>query len=288
MHRLFVLFLVVAGCAARPRSSTTPSSPELETRLSKLEADNAKYAEALEFLQRVYEQQKASEKAADEQRPAPDAIFAVPVADAVAAGQVSGPPTAAVTIIKAYDFACPYCAQLNTTLDELVAEYQGKIRVVYENMVVHPFAMTAHLAGCAAGKQGKYLAFKKVIWDKAFAQYAAARDPEKLAEANLLALAGEAGLDAARLKSDMTSSACKARIEADMQVLETFGVSGTPTLFINGTMLPSGVSKGELKQLIDGKLSAVAASGVAGADYYAKEVMGKGETRFRSKNEPKP
>ena len=40
-------------------------------------------------------------------------------------------------------------------------EYDGKVRVVYKNMVVHPQVVTkAHLAGCAAGKQGKFVEFK--------------------------------------------------------------------------------------------------------------------------------
>lgn len=287
MHRLAPLLALAAACAANPKpTTTTPAAPaELEERVRKLEADNAKYAEALAFLQQVYEQQVATRQAEEDRQPAPGAIFAVPVADAVAAGQVLGPPSAPVTIVKAFDFACPYCADLNVVLDELVAEYKGQVRVVYEHMVVHPFAMSAHLGGCAAGKQGKYLAFKKVLWEQVFRDYASTRDPAKLDEAHILEAGKAAGLDGARMQRDLGSAECKARVAADMSELEKFGVTGTPTVFVNGMMLPAGSSKAAIKDAVDEKLRLAAASGVAGADYYAKEVVGKGEKQFRSKRE---
>ena len=40
-------------------------------------------------------------------------------------------------------------------------------------MVVHPqVVMDAHKAGCAAAKQGKFVAFKNAFWEKAFDPYA--------------------------------------------------------------------------------------------------------------------
>jgi protein-disulfide isomerase len=278
------MLLLAAGCAAQPKASTMGSA-ELEERVKKLEADNARYADALAFLQQVYEQQVAARQGEDDREPAPGAIFAVPVADAVAAGQVHGPASAPVTIVKAFDFACPYCADLNVVLDELVAEYQGQVRVVYQSLVVHPFAMAAHLGSCAAGKQGKYLAFKKVVWEKSFREYADSRDPAALDEAHMIEAGKAAGLDTARMQKDLGAADCKARVEADMDALQRFGVRGTPTLFVNGTMLPTGLSKNRLKSAIDEKLRVARASGVAGSDYYAKEVVGKGEKQFRSKRQ---
>jgi hypothetical protein len=49
-----------------------------------------------------------------------------------------------------------------------VKEYDGKVRVVFKNLVVHPQVTNAHLAGCAAGKQGKFQQFKAVFWEKGF------------------------------------------------------------------------------------------------------------------------
>jgi protein-disulfide isomerase len=199
--------------------------------------------------------------------------------------------TAPVTIVKAFDFACPYCMKANDTMKELVAEYGGKVRVVYKNLVVHPdTAMPGHLASCAAAKQGKYSAFKDAFWAKAFTPYAASRgqDASKLGPDNMLVIAKELGLDATKFTADMTGDACKALIQTDMAELEKFQVGSTPAFFINGQVVVGALPKEQFKQLIDEKLKIVAASGVPAAAYYEQEVLGKGEPKFRSKQDPKP
>jgi hypothetical protein len=85
------------------------SNADLEERVKKLEDTNKKYAEALDALQSVYEQQKSQQAAAEDKRardePAPDGVFAVDIADDLKGGQVEGPATAGVTIVEAWDFA---------------------------------------------------------------------------------------------------------------------------------------------------------------------------------------
>ena len=262
---------------------------DLEARVKKLEDSNAKYAEALDFLQKVYAQQKQQQDAEERDEPAPDATFAVDIANDVKAGQVEGPASAPVTIVEAFDFACPYCRKVSDTLDALVKDYPGKVRIVYKNMVVHPQVATpAHLASCAAAKQGKYVVMKNALWTKGFDAYAAARDPSKLNEENVIAIAHDVGLDTDKLKSDMHSSDCDAQLKADMQELEKFHVNSTPTLFVNGTHVGGALPEATFKQLIDEKLKAFESSGVPAADYYDKEIMAKGEKKFRSKKDPKP
>jgi len=77
----------------------------LEARVAKLEAENAKYKEALEFLQKVYNQQKQQQQAQEDQEPDPGAQFAVDITPDVKGGQVEGPNSACVTIVEAWDFA---------------------------------------------------------------------------------------------------------------------------------------------------------------------------------------
>jgi protein-disulfide isomerase len=257
----------------------------------RLETTHAKYEEALDFLNKVYAQQKAQQEAQENREPAPDAVFAVDVARDVKAGQVQGPASAQVTIVKAFDFACPYCEKVNATLDDLVKEYNGKVRVVYKNFVVHPdVAMPAHLASCAAAKQGKYLVFKNAFWQQGFGAYAATggKDRSPLGPDNIMKIAGSVGLDSNRFKADMDGAECKAQIKGDMDDLERFQVGSTPTFFINGTHVNGAVPKEAFKQIIDEKIKLADASGVSGSDYYQREIIGKGEKQFRSKKDPKP
>src|SRR5262245_88523 len=80
-------------------------SGSLEERVARLEATNDKYAEALDFLGKVYEQQKAQQQRQQREEPDPDAVFAIGVEPDVKLGEVEGPNTAPVTIVEAWDFA---------------------------------------------------------------------------------------------------------------------------------------------------------------------------------------
>ena len=163
-------------------------------------------------------------------------------------------------------------------------DYQGKVRVVYKNMVVHPqIVMKGHLGGCAASKQGKFVEYRHEWWEKAFAPYAAARDPSKLGEDTIMAIAKDLKLDEAKFKADMNSPECQAQVNGDMQELSKWHVNATPSFFINGKPFQWTGSPDSFKTAIDEELKKVESSGVPCADYYQKVVMDKGEKEFKSK-----
>jgi len=153
---------------------------------------------------------------------------------------------------------------------------------VFKNMVVHPQVVTkGHLAGCAAGKQGKFVEFKEKWWEDAFGN-------RKFDDDVINKIAKDIGLDMAKFKSDWEGEDCKKLIADDASELSKFHVNSTPTFFINGQHVGGALPKENFKQIIDEKLKVAEASGVTGAEYYDKEVMGKGEKQFRSKKDPKP
>lgn len=155
-------------------------------------------------------------------------------------------------------------------------EYNGKLRVVTKNMIVHPQVMNVHLAGCAAAKQGKFEPFKNLYWEKGY-------KARKMDDANVEAIAKEVGLDMTKFKADKDSQFCKDLIQADMAEMQKFHVNSTPTFFVNGTHVGGALPKQSFKQMIDEKLK------VAGdqTDYYDKVIMATGEKQFRSKMDPK-
>jgi predicted DsbA family dithiol-disulfide isomerase len=149
-------------------------------------------------------------------------------------------------------------------------------------MVVHPQQVAkAHQAACAAAKQGKFAQFNKAFWEKGFKEYMEKRDQTPLGEENVYRIAGEVGLDLDRLKSDM--GGCAQFIAADENELRKFRVSGTPAFFINGEFIGGGIPKEAFKQYIDQKLAIAEKSGVPAAEYYEKEIRGKGEKSVQRK-----
>ena len=92
-----------AGAAPEPIKAD--HSGTLEERVARLEDNFAKYGEALDFLAKVFAQQKQQQQAQQREEPAPDAVFAIDVAPDLKLGQVEGSPQALVTIVEAWDFA---------------------------------------------------------------------------------------------------------------------------------------------------------------------------------------
>ncbi|MEJ7597067.1 MAG: thioredoxin domain-containing protein [Kofleriaceae bacterium] len=272
---------------AKKRPNATPiGTGTIEERVARLEQSQADNAEALDFLNKVYAQNKQQMEAQEAREPDPNAMFAVDVAPNVKIGMSEGPATAPVTIIKVFDFACPYCEQVNETMHELVKDNGGKVRVIYKNLVVHPdTALAGHMASCAAAKQGKYREFKDAFWKNAFGGYKASggKDKTPMGAENILKFSAELGLNTTQLKADMEGKDCQTFIQGDMQELQKFRVNSTPTFYVNGKHVGGAVGKEDFQRMIDQQLALVQKSGVSGADYYEKVVMAKGEKQFKSK-----
>jgi len=240
------------------------------------------------------------------QRPEPDRMktYAVPIDG----DPFDGPADAKITIVKAYDYACPYCEKVRDTMDDLRGKYSNQLRVVYKQLVVHPTkAMAGALAFCAAGKQGKHREMDTLLWDKGFkgrqmddsdvkvdkgpAEMPApgqAQPPPKGGSAkcwetpagctNVVAFAGELGLNVDQFKSDMKGS-CQQVVQNDMKVLQQLGVAATPGFFINGRFLSGAVPIENFQTLIDEELKkadATIQAGTPAGQYYQQMVIDKG------------
>lgn len=155
--------------------------------------------------------------------------------------------------------------------------------MVYKNFVVHPDTATvAHKAACAAGKQGKFMEFQTLFWEKGFGEYVRTRDPSVMGREAVDKMAAELGLDMKKFAGDLEGAECAERLKRDMQELSKFGVNATPSFFVNGrfTMFSS---RAQLEQIIEDELARVEKSGVPPGEYYQSVVMTKGLEKFRSK-----
>ena len=150
-------------------------------------------------------------------------------------------------------------------------EYDGKVRVVFKNLVVHPQVTNAHLAGCAAGKQGKFQQFKAVFWEKGF-------KARKMDDDNIAAIAKEVGLNMDKFNADKNGDDCKQMLANDQAELQKFRVNSTPTFFVNGTHVGGALPKENFKQMIDEKLKTADGK----ADYYDSVIMATGHKQFKS------
>jgi protein-disulfide isomerase len=204
---------------------------------------------------------------------------------------IDGPADAKVTIVKAYDYACPYCDRVRETMDELRKKYGNDMRIAYKQLVVHPQQATAGaLAVCAANKQGKFLPMDTLLWDKSYKSRkfdvdatGADGKPQRCWEAAegcpiVLGYAQELGLNADKFKADMKGE-CFAQMQKDQKDLQVLGVSATPAFFINGRYLSGAQPIDRFVALIDEELKKAnekIAAGTPAASYYQQAVLDKG------------
>jgi len=90
----------------------------------------------------------------------------------------------------------------------------------------HKFAAPAALAALAAGNQGKFWEYH----DELFAS-------PKLNNNSFDAIAAKLGLNLEKFKKDSASPAIQQQLAKDLHDAKEAGVTGTPTIFINGVKL---------------------------------------------------
>jgi protein-disulfide isomerase len=198
----------------------------------------------------------------------PAVTYAVPLG----ASPWIGSPSAKVTIVMAMDFSCPYCRRAWETVEQLVEKYGTDLRVVFKPFLIHPTEATpAAYAACAANRQGRWRALADRLWVEAY-------DANQFEQANIDAIAAEAGLDSEQYQRDITGP-CPQEVQTDMALLRRFAVQGTPTFFINGRFIAGARDIADFERLIDeelAKANAAVARGVPADRLYDQEVLAKG------------
>jgi protein-disulfide isomerase len=176
---------------------------------------------------------------------------------------VKGAKDALVTIVQWSDYQCPFCSRVEPTIDQVMKEYAGKVRVVWKDLPLpfHQNAMPAAAAARAAGEQGKFWP----MHDKLFA------NQQALDRASLEKYAQELGLNMARFKAALDSKKFEADIQADTAAGNKIGANGTPAFFINGVSLSGAQPFDAFKARIDEELKkaeALVAKGTPRAKVY--------------------
>ncbi len=154
-----------------------------------------------------------------------------------------GPGDAPITIVCFSEFQCPYCARSVTTMNELMATYPGKLRLVYKNTPLpnHSKAMGAAKAALAADIQGKFKEFRDMLF----------ADMSKLNDAGYLQLAGELGLDLAKFNEDRDSDAVTKIIAADQAEARQLNLTSVPYFYVNGIPVKGAKSTDYFAMVID-------------------------------------
>ncbi|MDQ3323191.1 MAG: DsbA family protein [Acidobacteriota bacterium] len=147
-----------------------------------------------------------------------------------------GSPTATVTIEEFADFQCPTCATVHAKMKEITSIYGSRIKFIYRSFPltqIHKNAYDAAVAAEAAGMQGKY-------WDMQNQLFTNQQAWSNSSEARRIfgEYAQKIGLDVNKFETDMLGLAAKSRVDLDIARGRSLGITGTPSIFINGRQIP--------------------------------------------------
>ncbi|RMD58560.1 DsbA family protein [Candidatus Woesearchaeota archaeon] len=162
---------------------------------------------------------------------------------------VKGSEDALIEIVEFSDFECPFCARFfEQTLPLLEENYikTGKVKLVYRDFPLgfHKNAQKAAEAAECANEQGKFWEYH----DKIFS------NQQSLDIASLKQYAKDVGLDALKFDSCLDSGRMSEEVRADSRDGAGYGVTGTPTFFINGIKLVGAQPYEAFKQVIEQEL----------------------------------
>ncbi len=145
---------------------------------------------------------------------------------------IKGNPDASVTLVEYSDFQCPACGQFYPYVKEVVEEHGDKLRFEYKHfplITIHKNAVPAARAAEAASQQGKFFE----MHDKLFENQTEWSNSTN-AQVYFIQYAEEIGLDVGLFKKHLGSSIISDAVDQGFNEARELGLSGTPTLFLNG------------------------------------------------------
>jgi len=177
--------------------------------------------------------------------PAITRALRTPVERPMAEGRTMGDASAPVVVEVFEDFQCPACQRYSDTTEKSLVESgyleQGLVYYIFRQF---PFIDDGSLstesdqaanASMCASEQGLFWEYH----DELYANW----NGENIGTFNdnrLITFAGNVGLDVDAFEQCFTENRYQADIDIDMTMARTYGISGTPSLFVNGKQVAPG------------------------------------------------
>ena len=162
--------------------------------------------------------------------------------------KIKGDKNAPVIIFEYADYACSHCAEMNTEINRIYNDYNGKVAIVFRNYLLgYSNGLEIAAAANAAYRQGYWENFKNTVFEEQAVWYD--MKPKELKDyiSQTFAEASNGKGDIDRLFIEMSSNDVIQKIAFDHSAGDFVGLTGTPHFRINGEQVKSS----ELRKKID-------------------------------------
>jgi protein-disulfide isomerase/uncharacterized membrane protein len=154
----------------------------------------------------------------------------------------TGNPNAIMQIVEFSDFQCPHCKRAAPSLHAFVNAHRDEVHFIFQNFPLDPtcnkdMKSEGHNQACrfakaslCAERQGKFTQAHDWIF----------QHQDDLAESLIPKLISEENLDSQAFNSCMNDPEISGEITQSLERGRLAGLEGTPSIFVNGRLLPGG------------------------------------------------
>ncbi|MDO8529541.1 MAG: thioredoxin domain-containing protein [bacterium] len=167
-----------------------------------------------------------------------------------------------VKIFLYSDFQCPFCKTFHTTvIKKILTDYKDKTLFIFRNYPLnfHNQAEEAALASECANEQGKFLLYANKLFDNQGDWTDNPVVKKIVSEAQVIqklkTYAGQIGLKTAQFNECLDSKKYADKIQKDKASGANFGISGTPSMFVNDSFADAGLQYNDIKKIIDDEMA---------------------------------
>jgi protein-disulfide isomerase len=151
-----------------------------------------------------------------------------------------------IEILEFSDFECPYCQKAQSMIREMLAKYEGKVKLVWKDFPLpnHEYAVPAAAAARCAHEQGRFWQYHDVLF----------ANQQALTSTDLRRHARTVGLDLAKFDGCVSEGKHQEALAAVLDNADSHLVEATPTFLVNGRIVQGAVPLYELVAIIEQEL----------------------------------
>lgn len=173
--------------------------------------------------------------------------------DLTTAGLWIGHQDAPVLLVQFADFQCPFCAVEARNVRDVLESYGDDVAMVFRHFPLeqlHPHAYEAAVAAECAAAQGRFGIFHDLLFYR----------QDEIGQTRWTQFADAASADTVAFAKCMEDAWPRARVAEDVDDARKIGLTGTPSVILDGLLLPGTPTVATLRRHIDQALAADQAS----------------------------
>lgn len=160
---------------------------------------------------------------------------------------ILGSHEAKVKIVEFFDYECPFCREVQPTLDKIREKYPTDVAIIYRHfpLPVHSTAYSSAVAVECANRQGKFEVYHKALFGLQGISVGL----------DWVGLAQTVGVtDMGGYRECVEQEIPFEEINADTRLAKSLGIDAIPTLIINGKLFQGVLSVSQLEMIVQSAL----------------------------------